>query len=114
MFVGVHVCDSVKNAFFDLRSVGRLLSQGFHVPMLCTARGPCHSKFYKLLLDARFLITNGILESKFRYFWVGKQKSEVFNILKGYMKLMKVILRLKIETVRFNINLDPKLLFFVH
>ena len=71
MFVGEHVCESVNNAFFDLRSVGRLLCQGFHVPMLCIARGPCHSDFYKLLLDARFLITNDTLESKLRY-WVGK------------------------------------------
>ena len=81
--------------------------------MICTARGPCHSNLYKLLLDARFLITNDILESKLRYLWVGKQKSEVFNILKVHRKLMKDILNLKIETVRFNINLNPKLLCFV-
>ena len=118
--VFINVCEHVSVnkcqqcfLWFTISQVGRLLCQGFHDPMLCTARGPWHSDFYKLLLDARFLITNDILESKLRYFWVGKQKSEVFNILKVHRKLMKDILNLKIETVRFNINLNPKLLCFV-
>ena len=72
--VFINVCEHVSVnecqqcfLWFTIGRVGRLLCQGFHVPMLCTARGPCHSKFYKLLLDARLLITNDTLESKFRY-----------------------------------------------
>ena len=85
VFINVCEHESVNKCqqcflWFTISQVGRLLCQGFHDPMLCTARGPRHSDFYKLLLDARFLITNDTLESKLRYFWVGKHKSEMFYI----------------------------------
>ena len=63
--------------WFTIGQVGRLLCQGFHVPMLCTARGPWHSKFYKLLLDARFLTANDILEAKLTYLWEGWENTSL-------------------------------------
>ena len=81
--------------WFTIGQAGRLLCQGFHVPMLCTARGPWHSKFYKLLLDARLLITNEFLNRSWDIFGWENRSLKCFTFWRCTWNLWKLFSTLK-------------------